>query len=94
VTTEITKYKCDFCKREYSKNRRAAYHESMCYHNPARRACVNCAHFTKNGVCAVNAHKMDYTYPENHFVFWSGCLEWKQKLAKFAKTLDNGNKKS
>jgi hypothetical protein len=44
---KITAYGCEFkCGHNvFTKRKRAAEHEVMCFHNPIRKACQSCAHF-------------------------------------------------
>ena len=41
----ITKWSCNFCKREYKVEVNALRHEDRCYHDPANMACITCKHY-------------------------------------------------
>jgi len=41
---EVKRFKCNYCKKTYSRIAGAAHHEYYCIHNPAQRACPTCLH--------------------------------------------------
>lgn len=45
---EITAYVCEFCPRKKARmsKSKTVTHEAICFYNPARKACVTCAHFS------------------------------------------------
>lgn len=45
---EVTAFVCEFCprKKRFAVRGTAIRHELQCFHNPARKACASCAHFT------------------------------------------------
>ncbi|MFA5416905.1 MAG: hypothetical protein WC341_00465 [Bacteroidales bacterium] len=46
MPTEVTRFKCIFCKRLFAKKQNAIWHEeNRCLHNPIQRACITCDHF-------------------------------------------------
>lgn len=42
MPTEITRFKCDHCRKHYSTARDAKKHEARCIFNQATRACPTC----------------------------------------------------
>ena len=43
---QVIKYQCSFCKRIYSNEWRAKWHEeNRCTRNPSQMACMTCEHF-------------------------------------------------
>lgn len=48
IACVTTRYRCPWCRR-FSRSRKAAVadHMTRCWRNPAVRACVTCAHFSR-----------------------------------------------
>ncbi len=46
MPTLVTKYKCDYCGRLFSKEHNCRWHETnRCPRNPAQEACLTCDNF-------------------------------------------------
>lgn len=82
---QITKYKCDFCKRSYVSKYKAKEHENKCFFNPDVKSCVTCKHkdikeFLDNEGYPYDA--VDWCFKMNHEIFRKGyvikhCVGWK-----------------
>ena len=84
---ETTRYRCDHCRKSYSKKGTCLAHEKECHHDPAVRACTTCKHFVPrdtpehwvNG-CTANAFEIqDYTTGEIVEDFRRHCPMWEAK---------------
>lgn len=84
---QITKYKCDFCKRSYINKYKAREHEKRCFFNPAVKSCVTCKHkdikstFDEEGNC-IDA--TNWCFVMEHEIFRKGypvkhCIGWQQE---------------
>ena len=72
-------YKCDHCNKLYQIKNRCAYHELICYKNPANnRACFGCNHLIKKSetiyydtVYGESERKVDLLYCTklNHYLY-------------------------
>ena len=90
---QVVAFVCDFCprKKRFAAKATAERHEGRCFHNPIRRACATCSHFsnekpytdresgyTESGgpFCEVDALNYD---PESSTVLRADCEQWKAK---------------
>ena len=84
---QITKYKCDFCKRSYVSKYKVKEHENKCFFNPAVKSCVTCRNedikstFDEEGHC-IDA--MNWCFVMGHEIFRKGylvkhCIGWQEK---------------
>lgn len=93
MTTAVTAFVCDFCPRKsrWSSRAIAKKHESRCFFNPIRRACMTCAYFTmedtgidegdrsKSPCCGLDLLPIPATdtTPERRLNF--NCEQWEPK---------------
>lgn len=84
MPTKVVKYKCNFCKRLFTFEWRAIWHEeNRCTRNPAQMACLACNFFhakpitdesyADTKVCCTN-HQIPYQY---------NCDGWKEREAGY-----------
>jgi len=50
IELRVTRWKCAFCSRSWSRKPRAAEHLSACWKNPAARSCGTCRHYHEGEV--------------------------------------------
>lgn len=85
---ETTRYRCDHCRKSYSKKNLCLAHEKECHHDPAVKACTTCRHFVpltayQPNVCLVGVFDGylrdpatgDYT----QVTFTRHCSKWEAK---------------
>ncbi len=81
---QITKYKCDFCKRSYMSKYKAREHESKCFFNPANKACVTCKNKDVKEILDSEGYPVDamgWCFKMNREIFHKGytikhCVGW------------------
>jgi hypothetical protein len=50
VAITVTRHRCPFCPRSWSKRPAAVAHIGRCWKNPANRSCKTCVHFQEERV--------------------------------------------
>lgn len=94
MAIKVTGYSCEFkCGRNIVKSKKTMIdHESRCFHNPEKKACITCAHFEKeqdgNGMDGTPYNQewvnllchAGVNNPESEeFIFTSNCQSHKPK---------------
>jgi hypothetical protein len=86
MATMKVKYQCDFCKRLYSNEKRAIWHEiNRCTRNPSQHACLTCNFFhskpitneeyeMETQVCCTNMGFRPYNYD---------CDGWEERKPEY-----------
>lgn len=76
---EITRYKCDHCKKNYAHKSSAIAHEKICFFNREKRACPSCLHFNGNYYgpeCSLNKFEHNDELPFTENIIYD-CADWK-----------------
>jgi len=74
---QIIRFKCDFCKKSYAKEKEAQKHEEKCFYNEATKSCATCINMILHDktICGLTGLEI--------FVKGSGisnCQQWESEF--------------
>lgn len=56
MPVKVTRYKCDYCKKTYTRSYSAYQHGLGCYYNPKNRTCRTCKYNEEQSYTVYNRH--------------------------------------
>jgi len=68
---EITRHKCNYCKKMYASKYAAINHEKQCFFNPEVKSCVTCGNLTTSANCAITQR---LAFSKGHPI--RDCKDW------------------
>lgn len=74
---QVTRYKCDYCKRAYASKYKALDHERKCFFNPANKSCITCRHNDIKEILDNEGYPRDavgWCFKMNREIFRKGCV--------------------
>jgi len=85
---KVTKWKCEFCGKEFDTPTEREEHENLCRKNPAGEGCLTCNYYSAKRQCGTS-YQEHYCGSIRHWLDGPGnvfCPHWKKKEVKRCET--------
>lgn len=72
-------YKCDYCNKLKTKEKKILSHELICKYNPKNKDCATCKHFLIMHDVLNGGRQIECYLHSEAFIPWRTCKNWEAK---------------